>query len=573
MHRRLVLRRHVYQPQQRVLLMVSSAHLPLPPPAEDFADGDELTRPGLRIRRPPCIHDAKEDPMTRRRWIPIAVLVAVLGGLLYFVLTRGASEPDWQLDLRASKPRATPWATVAFAAQPHVRGSDDAIATAGWTWKWSVDDHAIAGDGATRSWRSGVVGVHRVTVTATSAAGTTRSAEVELEIRTGPTVSDVPGGPPPPIDPAVTDVPFGFADIEVEKSEICLGEPTLIRTTATSSAGSPANLITVIAGEQGSARDFVRFEGKPGVREIAMQLRDPDLPGKYAEEKVYVELKDCAAPAALVVDQKADPMVADRYAFATALIRVSRDAAPEKLPAAAAYAWDFGDGTTQVTTEPDVGHTFPPEAARKAEHFHTYLVTVDALDAGGQSIAAAHSTTFVYDLRRQSKDRFGLIELPAHFRDLAETDDNGDRAMPVTLDNIDDTETARLTGIELRSLSCDGKTQTSETVPVDTVFPSADIAPGASLTGTFVFPDGASTGICRVFATVTGTSAPGALAVSGSFAMTVGDAFRKPITDEQQLATIRTVIQILGTTSFTQEDVQRLEDEGRIPRGVLAQRD
>ena len=42
-----------------------------------------------------------------------------------------------------------------------------------------------------------------------------------------------------------------------------------------------------------------------------------------------------------------------------------------------------------------------------------------------------------------------------------------------------------------------------------------------------------------------------------------------PPVNEQQLEVIKQVIAILGRPSFTDEDVRRLEDEGKIPRGVL----
>jgi hypothetical protein len=448
------------------------------------------------------------------------------------------------------------------------------VSVEGWQWRWLVDGADLAGDGPRQSWRTGRLGTHRVAVTATSTDGTSKTATLELEVVKTAFIDELRGRvapPSQPVDPSIHDVPFGFADIVVEKSAVCVGEPTLIRTTATSKSGATGNLITAIAGIQGSAGSFFRFDGEPGMRRVTMTLRDPDLPGKFAEAEVFIELKDCYASASLFVEATADQVVPDRYALRAKLLKVAKGKAPTNLAdAAAAYEWDFGDGQKVVTKEPETGHTFPPEKARPAsEYYHSYLVTVAALDPGGRPLAKGYAPVFFYNLRRQSKNKHGLVELVARFRDLVETDDKGNKSLSVTLENIDDTETVRLTEVRLRNLSCDGTTQTESTVDVSSVFPEATIGPRGSVTGTLTVSEPGKRNLCRIFATVTGRSAPGSLDATGAFAMTVGDAFRQTITDQTQLDVIRQVTAILGQAAFTDEDVRRLEDEGKIPRGVL----
>jgi hypothetical protein len=71
---------------------------------------------------------------------------------------------------------------------------------------------------------------------------------------------------------------------------------------------------------------------------------------------------------------------------------------------------------------------------------------------------------------------------------------------------------------------------------------------------------------------VSGQSTPGSYGVRGGFSMTVGSGpgFRQEITDPKKLEVTMAVLRLTGKSSFTDEDVRRLEDEDKIPRGVLA---
>jgi hypothetical protein len=508
--------------------------------------------------------------MSRRRWLWGALLAVGVGVLLYLAWPRRA----WEIILETDRAAGAPWSTFALTAHVRAPGAGGPVATAGWRWRWAADGAALSGDSPARSWRSGRPGTHRVTVTATDTRGTSKTAAIELVVRKVGVVDDLRGRVAPatqPIDPSMHDVPFAFADIVVEKSAVCVGEPALIRATATAPGGTAGNLIAVIGGVQGFAGSFIRLGGEPGMRSVVLTLRDPDLPGRFAQEEVFIELKDCHAPATLLVDATLDRIVPDRYTFATKLIKFERGKVPTDVAGtAASYSWDFGDGEKLVTREPVVGHTFPAERDRPAAaHFHTYLVTVEARDAAGTRLAKGHAPVFFYNLRRQSRDKLGLVELVARFRDLAESDEKGNRSLAVTLENIDDTQTVSLTEVRLRNLSCDGKTETESTVPVGSVFPQATIGPRGSVAGALTVEEPAKRNLCRVFAAVKGTSSPGGLEAAGSFAVTVGDAFRQPVTDARQLEVVKQITAILGTPGFTEEDVRRLEDEGRIPRGAL----
>jgi PKD repeat protein len=58
----------------------------------------------------------------------------------------------------------------------------------------------------------------------------------------------------------------------------------------------------------------------------------------------------------------------------------------------ASYAWDFGDGTAEVTTtSPLVTHVFPDTAARCVDVTYTVLLTVH--DDGGERSSVDHAAT------------------------------------------------------------------------------------------------------------------------------------------------------------------------------------
>lgn len=501
-------------------------------------------------------------------------MAAIAAVVLVVLLRRGGGEPAWELRVEANRAIGAPWTAFELVARVQATGSGASVSSEGWSWRWQADGIDLAANEARVTWRTRREGRHRLRVTARSTGGTEKSAEVELTVRIPAVVDELAAGTTPrpePVDPSVHDVRFGFEDVIVEKSEVCVGEPSLIRTIATSTAGPPGNLITAIAGMPGSAGSFLRFDGEPGMRRVTMTLRDPFVPDKFAEEEVYIELKDCYAPATLVVEATPDQMVPDRYAFIAKLLKLEKDNPPTRLAdVATSYSWDFGDGETEVTEGFETGHVFPSESERSSsDHFQTYVVTVEALDRDGNRLAKGYETVFIYNLRRQSKDNQGIIELVANFRDIAETDEQGNKSMPVTLVNIDAEETVGLIEVQLRELGCDGEIANEETVAAITLFPETRIGPGKSVEGTLTVEAPAARNVCRVFAAVTGKSSPGSLDAVGSFALTVGEAFRQPITDEQQLEVIKQVTAILGKASFTDEDVRRLEDEGKIPRGVL----
>src|SRR5439155_26933261 len=145
-------------------------------------------------------------------------------------------------------------------------------------------------------------------------------------------------------------------------------------------------------------------------------------------------------------------------------------------------------------------------------------------------------------------------------------DADGTRYTDVTLTNLDDVETARLADrVELSLVACDGTLVEKRTVPRASVFAAPVIAPRGRLDGHFSIPD--AKGACFANAEVAGESEPGGLRVLGFFQLVTGEPPGVPAS-EQQNQLMSQVLELLGRPKIvTNDDLRRLEDEGKIPRG------
>jgi hypothetical protein len=137
------------------------------------------------------------------------------------------------------------------------------------------------------------------------------------------------------------------------------------------------------------------------------------------------------------------------------------------------------------------------------------------------------------------------------------------------LANLDSTETARISALKIELTSCEGKSLGSTTADPSTVFKTLTVAPHARISGRFSLTSPAA-GVCFANAEVSGTSEPGKLKVLGFFQLvTTNEAPGVAVTDEQEQV-LQQAMTLLGNPKIvTNEDLQRLESEGKIPRGVL----
>ncbi|HEY6459446.1 MAG TPA: PKD domain-containing protein, partial [Polyangiaceae bacterium] len=336
-----------------------------------------------------------------------------------------------------------------------------------------------------------------------------------------------------------------------------------------------------IDGQQAWEITYVPTLVPPGLHRIHASLVDDSLGRSLVETDAYVEVEDCIVPYPVVVQTRHVPPEPERIALVAAVMRGqdwqawahrrADDTSPVPRADVAQYRWDFGDGTTATSTEPRIDHVYPDEASRGVERMTGYRITVDALDEGGQTMGTGYAAVTLLNAYRDLERTAHTLQLVATVPPgPAGSTDDGSRTVAVTQRNLDPGETAQLDTLHLHFVGCDGKTTTERTGDVRSVFQDDAVAPGATLAGTLAVATSDLKDVCTVRAELEGTSRPGNLRVTAFFALDPGGARGRPL-DERQAAAMAQLDDVLGDAGVvTLDTIRKLEDEGKVPRGVLA---
>src|ERR1700721_2475501 len=118
------------------------------------------------------------------------------------------------------------------------------------------------------------------------------------------------------------DAPLGFGGVVFDPPAVCLGEQTTIRAKRRYPGGRPENLVTTINGKPGTIATFQLMSGEPGMRRLMLTTRDPKTPDRAFASEGFVEIKDCYAPATLIVSKVPNGSV-DRFEFNALLTKLS----------------------------------------------------------------------------------------------------------------------------------------------------------------------------------------------------------------------------------------------------------
>lgn len=525
--------------------------------------------------------------MTKRRSIMAGVVVAVIATVMWL-----RREPAWSVTLAGDRAaELTPWQAIHVAATVEPSDAMEGRWLKGGDWKftWDTDGTPNAISGADGQWRSGKVGDRVITVTVESPWGTKKTASIHKTIRYGNFV--LPSSPALqtpdlaalPTDPSPDNLPFGIADVWVEKTKVCQGEPTRIRLTPYDKRGKDKWLVPVVAGEQAWETTFIVPITHPGPRMVQVTLQDAGgaLKGGVVDSidtYVYVEVMDCVAPFPMFLEHRPIPPDDNNVAFRVRLfdgpkwvtkLADNTGQATSPIAKAASFHWTFGDGTTVTTTEPMLTHRFPDEVDRPDERATLYKVQVDAVDATSKTMATSYTSIELPNHFRDLKQEQGLVQLVTKQAPGSQESSDGSRYAEITLTNLDSVETAQLTDMKIHFTSCDGDGLTETTADPHSVFSTLTVPPRGKISGKFsLAAQGAN--VCYANSEVSGTSAPGKLKVLGFFQLVTTDQPPGIPVSEEQEKVMAQAMQLLGNPKIvTNEDLRRLEDEGKIPRYVL----
>jgi hypothetical protein len=214
-------------------------------------------------------------------------------------------------------------------------------------------------------------------------------------------------------------------------------------------------------------------------------------------------------------------------------------------------------------------HRFPDEVDRPDEHATLYKVQVEAIDATSRTMATSSTSVELPNRFRDLKREQGLVQLVTKQAPGSQENSNGSRFADVTLTNLDDVETAQLTGMTIHFTSCDGNSLTETTADPHTVFSTLTVPPHGKISGKFSL-GAQGDNVCYANAEVSGTSSPSKLKVLGFFQLVTTDHPPGIPVSEEQEKVMAQAMELLGNPKVvTMEDLRRLEDEGKIPRHVL----
>jgi hypothetical protein len=514
------------------------------------------------------------DRRSRRRRLAAIGVAAALVTLIAAWWLR--PPPPWTVSLTPDELDVPPWTGIRIVATI----APGSLERSRFRYHWSADGEALDPKGSEIVWRTGTEGSHHVEVTVEGPRGVTHRARVDLSVYARDFVSvtgaTMPAQPPPQAD---ASLPFGIADVWVEKSEVCQGEPDRIRVRPFHQGG-PAEerwLRATIGNDRSWETTYTPTLVRPGLQQIRITLVDEH--DKEVETFAYVKVKDCIAPHPMFVRYESVAPDPEYVAFTALLFdgpawqAWAHDSSPERGPiprqTAARYRWEFGDGQTGTSTEPFVRHRYPPEGKRADDAATSYPVKVEAIDAEGRKIASTTTTVTLLNVVHELARKYSTLQLMSEVPPGPATRlEDGSRAVQVTLRNIHPTEAARMSSFVEKFVPCTGEAPTVQSLPPSAVFASDTVGASSSITGTFTVPPGQD-GICSVAVEIKGTSTPGGLRVTGVFALDTGNRRGHALSPEQTqvLATVRE--QLGGGDVITATDIRRLEDQGVIPRGVL----
>ena len=194
-----------------------------------------------------------------------------------------------------------------------------------------------------------------------------------------------------PVAPPVFDL------VRVEKDEVCEGEENLVTVHAHTTDGNDDFLHYTVAGEAGAqvpVRAYVGRDGKP-VQQYAVAFSKDNVATRI--ELPPYRVKNCRPSRILVVTMRMLPNSVGEREF-TAKVQALDGLAFTP----AWYEWDFGDGSFEASADPVATHDYSGLAQKTA--FTDLLVRVKALDGGGQSVEGRyplHIRNVAFDTRRR----------------------------------------------------------------------------------------------------------------------------------------------------------------------------
>jgi hypothetical protein len=386
-----------------------------------------------------------------------------------------------------------------------------------------------------------------------------------------PVTAVAPPVPEAPVPPPVIDA------VTVEKQEVCSGEDNLISVRAHSPDGNDAYLHTTIGTGTGMRVPLRVWAAPDGTYELPVVT-------VFGKNNVATEVpvprykvKPCEPERLVEVFSRRLPNADEDYEFLARVIEVPKRDAPPRAPfTPVKYVWTFDDQHTVTTTTPVVSHVLTGAGTQPWRMYVQHLVRVDVLDAQGKKLTG-RSSLQVLNTAFENFDKKGIVTVLA----------KGTPRFPVRGEDGVVRQTfrlyhpwkglvrlARVTALRARVPEPGAPPLPEDTQEVSLGVDAIPEGPGVEVTvslDTKAEPDVSVITYALEGSTLDGHPARGTFSVMRPPPQPTKDNSR-PITDPVLLAKVKKARELLGQPYVTDEDLWRLEREGRF-EGLKVERE
>jgi len=366
-----------------------------------------------------------------------------------------------------------------------------------------------------------------------------------------PPVAAQPGQPIPPV----------IDEIIVEKEEVCEGEENLVTVKAHTLDGSDAFLHYVIGGERGTSvpvKTYLDPSGKPR-QQFILAFGNQNVSTRV--EMPSYKVKQCTPERVVTVGSQVRANRIREYEFFAKVI----DSGTGKPFKPRQFVWDFGDDETAVTSTGYITHAYQHGVQKGL--YTSYLVRVEVQGDSGETAIGRTSLQFhnlayenlikfrVVNLVGQGTPRFPVMGKDGVVRQKFEIWHYYDQ--PVEIQKV-----------TLVRHDSDARRIEDKELDLSLILDETEIVPGKSIEAELTLDASKYPDVIALVYRLEGTSADGKRAIGEVSVMKPPPKPSRengtPISDPKLIAKIHRALELLGQDTVTQEDLWRLEREGKL---------
>ncbi len=226
-----------------------------------------------------------------------------------------------------------------------------------------------------------------------------------------PALAAAPKSPEAAPAAAARPAPPIVDEIQVEKQEVCSGEENLISVRAHTPDGKDAYLHYTVGSGTGQRMPLRVWRNDDGTYEIpTLTVFTQDNVAVTVPIPTY-QVKECEPERLVHVMSRRQPNAEDDFEFLAKVVeRPARPGQPALKPfVPARYVWTFDDEPAETTTQPVVSHSLLGKTGVDSMYTQ-HLVRVDVYDAAGQKVTG-RSSLQVLNTAFENFDKKGIVTI------------------------------------------------------------------------------------------------------------------------------------------------------------------